>query len=433
MFTALASTWSAGAVRPIRADEPEPVDVLAKEAESLFSALKSDSFQAREVARARLAVLAPRIRSRLEARRDDADPEVRRIVLGLLAGLGISAEPAPASARLSSADLVTVHAEGTLSEVLARLDVVAEGRIRLPPSSTEVHAKIDAEGLPYFQVLDSLLAAARLELSDGFDGAGQAMAAACDPSAPSPVAYAGPFRLDVESVSTTRLFRGAGRSRITLLLRLLWSPTVQVVTYAAPTSVLANDSKGSPMTATDQGNLIRSTDASRLAASFTVSFEPSSDVPPDRIDRLEVGVRLRIRRGKSSVVFDHPLAATFPAKAALSLSLAGSDAPTPADVTLEQFGADPDRTGWWIGAVSARLPLGVATEGFSAALESSDGSRRPMSERASRITGSDGSVRLTLRALPLAQGAEARAVRASCYAREEELPISFVLTGIPLR
>jgi hypothetical protein len=56
-----------------------------------------------------------------------------------------------------------------------------------------------------------------------------------------------------------------------------------------------------------------------------------------------------------------------------------------------------------------------------------------MSERASRISGSDGSVRLTLRALPLAQGTEPLAVRASCYVREEEVPVSFALANIPLR
>ena len=425
--------FSLAGVNAVRADDPKPTADPAKEADALFTELKSDSFQSREAARAKLAALAPRIRSQLEAHRDDADPEVRRIVLGLLAGLGISSEPMAALATLSSTDLVTFHAEGTLPEVLARLDRVAEGRVRLPPSAAEAHAKVDAEALPYFQVLDQLLGDSRLELADGFDAAGQATASARESSSASPTAYAGPFRLDIESVSTTKLFKGAGRARITLLLRLLWAPSVQVVTYAAPTSVSATDSAGTALVATDQGNLIRPADPSHSTASFTVSFEPAGDSPPDRVERLELGVRLRLRRGKASVVFDHPVGAAFPVKSVFHLSLPAPDAPVLADVTLEQFGPDSDRTGWWLGAVSARLPLGVTPECFSAALESSDGLLRPMTERASRISGADGSVRLTLRALPLAQGAEPRAVRASCYAREDEIPVSFVVTGIPLR
>lgn len=420
-------------VRVGRADEPKPLDEPAREALTLFPELTSASFQAREVARARLAALAPRIRTQLEARRDDPDPEVRRIVLGLLAGLGVSNERAPSASTLSGVDLVTFHAEGRLSDVLARLDQVAEGRVWLPPSAVESPAKIDADALPYFTVLDRLLEASRLELADGFDAAGQAMTTSRDRSIPVPTAYAGPFRLEVESVSTTKMFKGAGRARITLLFRLIWSPSIQVMTYVAPTAVTGTDSTGTALVVTDQGNLIRLADAARSAVPFTVSFELTGDAQPERIERLELAVRLRVRRGKAQVVFDRPAAGPFPVKRAMNIARPGQNAPMAADVALEQFGPDPDRPGWWLGAVSARLPSGVAPEGFTAALESSDGLLRPMTERASRITGADGSVRLTLRVLPLPSGAEPAAIRASCYAREEEIPVSFLVTNIPLR
>lgn len=422
----------------VRGDEPVPggarIDDATKEAEPLFAELKSESFRAREAARTRLAALALRIRPLLESRRDDPDPEVRRVVLGILASIGATTEATAPTAALTDADLVTLKSAGRLADVLAALERVCAGRVVLPAASSGAEASVDVTARPYFEVLDALLAPVKLEVSDGFDGAGQARTASRDTGAVAPVAYAGPFRLDVESVSTSRMFRAGSRPRIVLGLRLLWSPMIQVVSYSAPGVTSATDETGAVLLAPDTGNLVYGVAGSaRAAVSLALSLEPSVDVPPQRIERLEVSLHLRVRRGRASLAFERPGEGPFPVRRALSLVVRAGEAPVPADVLLEGFAPDDERPGWFEGVVSARLPAGVSADGLTAALESSDASLHPMTERTSRITSADGSVRMTLRAPPLAAGVTPAAVRVSAFGREEDVAVGFTLGSIPLR
>lgn len=432
----VVATGGAGA-RRVRAGEPPAAVDPAKDAEALLADLKSDSYEVREAARQRLAAVAARIRPLLEAHRADPDPEVRRVVLGLLAGLGASVEPAAPSGELGGLDLVTLRAEGTLADVLVRFDEVAGGRIRVPPSALASPVSVELVARPYFEALARILDAAKLDVEEGFDDAGQAQAGARESTSTPPVACVGPFRLDVESVSTTKLLRGSGRPRFVLGLRLLWSPSVQVATYASPTVVAAKDSSGVSLVAPDPGHVVFGAGGSKRMTTMAVSLEPAGDAAPDRIERLELSLRVRVRRAKATVSFDAPLEAKAPVTRRLGWAAGaaggGRTGAVAADVTLERFAADPERSGWWVAEVTAKLPPGIEPAGLSACLESTDGLLRPMFELSSRIAGADGTVRMTVRAASLAPGAEPKAVRVTCFAREEEVPVSFVLAGIPLR
>lgn len=435
----LAALAPAGALMRspiVRADGPAAPDP-AKEAEALLADLKSDTYEVREAARRRLAAVAARARPVLEAHRDDPDPEVRRVVLGLLAGLGASVEPAAPSGELGSLDLVTLRADGTLTDVLARFEEAAGGRVRVPPAVVASPVSVELVARPYFEALARILDAARLDVDDGFDDAGQAQAGTRDPAAAPPVACTGPFRLDVESVSTTKLLRAGGRPRFVLGLRLLWSPSVQVATYASPRVVSAKDSSGGALVAPDPGHVVFGAGGSKRVATMALSLEPAGDVAPDRIERLELTLTARVRRSKAVATFDAPLDAKGPSVARLVWPAGSLGAARPgaavADVTLERFAADPERTGWWVAEITAKLPPGIQPAGLSTSLLSSDGLLRPMFELSSRIAGADGTVRMTVRAVALAAGATPQAVRVACFAREEETPATFVLNGIPLR
>ena len=437
LLAALAPIGAFAGAKPARADGPPAAVDPAKEAEALLADLKSDTYDVREAARRRLASVAARVRPVLEAHREDPDPEVRRVVLGLLAGLGASVEPTAPAGELGDLDLVTLRAEGTLVDVLARFDEVAGGRVRLPPAVLASPVSVELVARPYFEALSQILDAARLDVEEGFDDAGQAQAGTRDPTSTPPVACVGPFRLDVESVSTTKLLRGGGRPRFVLGLRLLWSPSVQVATYASPSVVSAKDPSGAALVAPDPGHVVFGAGGSKRMTTMALSLEPAGDTPPDRIERLELSLRVRVRRAKAVVEFDAPLEAKGPVVRRLAWgagSTGGSKpGPTSADVTLERFAADPERSGWWVAELTAKLPPGIEPAALSASLVASDGLLRPMFELSSRIAGADGTVRMTVRAASLVAGAEPKAVRVTCFAREEEIPVRFVLTGIPLR
>jgi hypothetical protein len=399
------------------------VDALLRDA-------ASDDYSVREAARARLERIAGRARPLLEARREDPDPEVRRTVESLLEGMGASEPPTPAPGALGRLGLVDFRSEGPLAEALARWEREVGGRVQLAGEPPVAPAKVAVEGAPYFRALGDLLAASGLDVPEGFDEAGQAQAAARrDPAAP-PGAASGPFRLDCEAVTTTRTFRPGVRPRHSLSLRLLWSPQVQVPSFQTPEVVRAVDERGGAFRGADGRGATYGLGGGRRLAGLQLTLDPEEGTEGDRVAVLEVSMRIRARHAPQEVVFG-ALAGEQPWPRSQTVPAADGRGAT--KVTLESFGPDPEREGWAMGVVTAVLARGVPPESVGAAVQTADGGRRALVELGSRVAGSDGVLRLTVRAPGLDGSSPPEAVRVFWWTREDDFAVPFRLENIPLR
>lgn len=419
---------------PLLADEP-PVtrSGLDAEVDRLLADVASADYAVREAARAKLAPLARAAKARLLARRDDPDPEIRRTVAALLAATDGGAEVGMPLVDLGELGLVSLAAEGTLREILGRYEGATGARVRLPPSFAESPSKVDATAMPSFAVLEAILAPHDLEVPDGFDEAGQGAASPRSGKPGPPVAMAGPFRCEVESVSTTKMLRGGGRPRYVLGLRLEWTPAVQVTAYAQPTIGAAVDEAGAALVAVDAGNTTFGIGGSRRTTTVTVTLEAPGREGADRLERLEVTLRLRVRHGRQAHRFGDLAAEHLPSSASVPAPPGSAGGGGATHLTLESFAPDPDRRGWVLGALSTVLAPGIPPAGLTASLETSEGILRPMFDHASRIAGANGLVKLNLRAVGAGGDAGPRALWAAWYTREEEMRVTFVLRGVPLR
>jgi len=419
---------------PLLADEPVPVEAGPyAEVDRLLAEVASDDYAVREAARGKLALLARSAKARLLARKDDPDPEIRRTVAALLATVDGGAEASLPLAELGELGLVTLAASGTLREVLARYEAMTGARVRVPPTHLEARAKVDVASMPSFSTLDAILDPHDLEVPDGFDEAGQGSASSRSGKASPPAAVAGPFRCEVESISTTKMLRGGGRPRYVLGLRLAWTPAVQVTAYTQPTAPAAVDDTGATLTSVDAGNTTFGIGGSRRMTTITVTLEAPGTSGVERLASLEVRLRLRIRHGRQTHRFDDLSAEHLPSVASVASPPGTTGAGATTRLTLESFAPDPDRRGWVLGSLSTVLAPGIAPEGLSAALETSEGVLRPMFDHASRIAGANGVVKLSLRAVGSGGDAGPKAIVAAWYTRDEEIPVTLVLRGIPLR
>jgi len=406
---------------------------LDAEVDRLLADVASDDYAVREAARGKLSLLARAARARLLARKDDPDPEIRRTVAALLATVDGGAEPSMPPAELGALGLVTLGAEGTLPEVLARYEAQTGARVRVPPSFAEARAKADVTAMPSFGALEAILSPHALEVPDGFDEAGQGTASPRTDRPAPPSTTVGPFRCEVESISTTKMLRGGGRPRYVLGLRLEWTPAVQLTSYAQPTVGAAVDEAGGTLTGVDGGNTTYGIGGSRRATTVTVTLEAPGTAGVDRLATLEVKTRLRVRHGRQTHRFGTLSADHLPESASVPAPPGSPAAGAATRLTLESFAPDPDRRGWVLGSLSTILAPGVPPEGLSAALETAEGILRPMFDHASRMAGANGVVKLNLRAVGSGGDTGPKAIVASWYTREEEIPVTFVLKGIPLR
>lgn len=420
---------------PAPAPAPPAVDEQTRRAvEKCLSDLASDDYAVREEARKRLAPLAAAARPILEARREDPDPEVRRVVRSLLDGTSRPKEEASGPpADLSSVGFVTFAAEGTLPDVLREWDSKCGGRFRLPGFAAGSTVAVAAVRRPYFEALDALLAQAKAETTEGFDEAGIAAVASANPSVAQPRAYWGPFRLDVESVHAIREFRSAGPLRYALKVQALWSPDVQVVLYTKPRGIRAVDSEGRTWQPVDRdggtrygaGGVRRT-----LQDDLFATFEAPAGPAPERLEEVEVQGRFRVRYDRKELRYDEPAGLKLPAER----TGGGEDGiGTAVRATLESFGPDPGLKGWTQAALTVVLPKSVDPQAVSPRLDFPDGSARPMYDLQSRVIGSDGTLKMTVRASGGASDERPSALRLVWYVREGEATVPFVLKGIPLR
>jgi hypothetical protein len=430
------------AAAPARADDrpgaparpvAEPIEVRVAR---LLGEVASDDFSVREKARRSLQALGPASRAALEARREDPDPEVRRTVLALLDAFGSAgADPLGAGpvADLASLGLVTASGSGALADVLRLWESAQGGRFRHLPAPATATVRLEAKARPWFEALDDLLAQGGVELRDGFDQAGGAevVARRGDGTAP-PAAFAGPLKLQVDSVTSVRSFRVPGPRSYALGLRLFWAPDVQVVGVGLPALVRAADRAGRPFASRPAGSdasTVRSVGSSRRATDLTLTVETGDPATEEALASAEVQVRLRIRHGREEARFEDLGALPATRTASRARGAEGK----PGRVTLEEFGPDADHPGWWVGRLTASLPPGVAAESVVPALESTDGSVRALFDYGTRSVGSDGVVGLTVRAAGLPPGVAPKALVVSWLAREGQGAVAFVLKDVPLR
>jgi hypothetical protein len=427
---ALGAGLASGSPEDPAAEADAAAQALERTVERLLADLASDDFAVREKARERLEGLAPSAHAILLRRKDDPDPEVRRTVRGLLESTTAPQAPGPA-ADLSGVGVVTFAATGTLEEVLAKWESVAGGRLRLPASAAGVRVSVDATRRPYFEALDGLLAQAKVETADGFDDAGSGRAVARGGTSPSPRAYWGAFRLDVDQVHAIRDFKDAGRMKYALALRAMWSPHVEVVHYAQPTVLAAVDAAGKAWRATDPAVAVHHGAAGgrRTWNELRVGLEPPEGPIAKALAEVRVAMRFRVRHARQEIRFEDPAGMALPAT---RTAPSGGDGPGEVKATLESFGPDPDAHGWSVAGLSVRLPAGVPPERLAVSLDAAGGDPRTMHDRADRVMGSDGVLKLTVRAPGSREEANPRAVRVSWFAREGEATVPFVVKGIAL-
>lgn len=409
------------------AGEETAEERLAKEVSTLLTQVASDDFAIREAARTRLQTLARPARTLLEARRGDPDPEVRRTIEGLL---GPQPAPETPAGALGSLGLVTFAAKGTLQEVIDQFGAQVGGNVLLPATGRDAAVEIQAESVPYFQVLGGILGAAGLDAVDGFDDAGVATASPIDAATRAAcVAYAGPFRADVVSVQTTRTIRPGPRLRFAIGITLLWSPEVEVVSYTMPSVVRAVDATGVALRGIDADGSVYGHGGARRA-NLTLTLEPPTAEVPERVETLEMRTRLRLRSGQQSAVFEGLEGLALPASRVVPLPSEGG---REAKVVLEAFGPDPERAEVRRAIVAVVPPRGATPDGLSVRLVTDDGGVHAMVERSSRVVSSDGVVKVTVRAYGLPVSAKAKALRVAWYSREGEMWVPLSMKGLPLR
>jgi hypothetical protein len=140
-------------------------------------------------------------------------------------------------------------------------------------------------------------------------------------------------------------------------------------------------------------------------------------------------MRFRVRYARQEIRFDDPAGMTLPAT---RTAVSRGEAPGEVKATLEAFGPDPDAQGWSLATLSVRLPPSLPAERLAVSLDAASGDPRTMYDRSDRVSGSDGVLKLTVRAPGSRAEGNPKAVRLSWYAREGEAAVPFVLKGIAL-
>ena len=414
---------------------------LEEEVKRLLEAVASDDFTVRENARKALAALGASARPALEARREDKDPEIRRAVASLLDAMG-AAEPAPGpAADFSSLDLVTLSGEAPLVDALHAWEAARGGRFRFAGAPPAAAVRLDAAARPWFEVLDGILRQGGVGLLDGFDQAGVADVVPLRAgAAPLPVAYVGPLKLEVETVSATRRLKESGPRSYSLGMRLSWAPDVQVVSSGLPILEKATDGAGRAFvsrTGSPDPYFVRSFGSSRRVTDLTLTLDrpaagTSGAEASETLSEARISIRLRVRHGKEEVRFDD--LAGLPATKVVAPPPPPRGLPTSGGkVTLESLDPDPDHAGWWLGRLVVRLPPGVPGESVLPLVELSDGSVRALFDYQTRSVASDGVMQLTVRTAGLPVGASPKAVTVSWLAGEGQGAVTFVLKDVPLR
>jgi hypothetical protein len=415
-----------------RADEPpasggDPRALVLRALEDLRAA----DFEVRERARRALEAHAASAADLLEARRDDPDPEVRRTVRLLLAGLGrepVAPEPAPRS--LSDVGVVTLALRAPPGEVLRRIGEPHGARFA---DAAELLAgppiEVALERVPFFAAVAQVLEAAGLSARDPFDPAGRLVLEPRGDGERVPEAAAGPLLVRVREVTSTRGLGPEGKRRYALELEILWTPAVHLVTYRTPTGVAGEDPAGRRFTGPGgAANVtVYGVGVGQRRREVTLPLDPEDPAAEERLAALRFDLPVRLRHDRREVRF--VLAGDLPRTLGETGAPAEEDAP--GSVTLRRVHQPDGARGPWVVEASAVFPGETARQSLEAVLETAAGEHRHATA-GGRSESADGRVDLVGRAYGWSDGPPV-AVRVSWFTREEEGTLPFALADVPLR
>lgn len=429
---ARAGGLEAGEDRPPAA--PGALGDVPAQVRGWIQELASESYEVREQARRGLECWGREAPEVLREFAEASDPEVRRTVRALLAKLETVVENVPpAAADLSRIGLVRLAAHGEpLQVVLAALSASVGGRLRAPESLRAVPVTLALAEVPCFTAVEALATLLRLEAPGPFDAdAVLLLAPPTEASTPAPTGAAGPVRVRATRVQVSRPLDASGPSTHALTLEIQLAPCVQLVSYRAPRVVAAVDANGRSW---------RSAGGADGATTFGVGGDPrrvdtmltlEAGVvgAAERLERLEVGLELRLRHERRELVFEglEGLPRTLDEQGR------AAEAGRKGSVTLEAVEAAEGRADAFTVELSCLLASAVARASVEPWVELSDGGRRRLWIVGGRSTTSaDGRLRLVGRAHALG-GSTVKAVGVVWFERESSGPLSVVLRDVPLR
>lgn len=413
---------------------PAPPEA-AVQVEGWIKDLASEQFEVREAARKGLERRGREAPDVLRAHADDADPEVRRTVRGLLERLGsVTPAPAAASADVARLGLVRLHAaRRPLREVLDDLSSALGGSFVVDLEGGKRAVSVDLEDVPYFVALDALASAAGLRAaSPAFDSEGRVVFAPAVEGRTEPASTAlGPLRLRAARVTAARSLDGTEARTHTLTLDLHVAPCVQLRHYRTARVLKALDPAGrawrpagNPGAAMTYGV---GDDTRRIE--LNVALEPAAEGAEERLATLELAVPLRLRHERRAVRFA-PLTGL---PRTLDEQGKPAEAAARGTVTLASVVPAEGRKDAWLVDVSCVLMTAAGRESVEAYLVTSDAARRRVWMASSRSTTSaDGRLRIVGRCERTGE-LPPTAVEVVWFEREGEGEAVLTLKDVPLR
>jgi len=308
-----------------------------------------------------------------------------------------------------------------LVTVLARIGEPLGARFPLPEDGPGASVRIALDRVPFFRAVFLVADAAGLAPRGAFDPAGAL--ALVRGRMEQPWAAAGPLRVRVAEVTTTRVLGGGAPRRRSLQIQIDWPPAYQVLSWSTPVDVDGRD---------EQGGRYRAAPASLHKTTYGVGRTSTSGRFPlhlegdgegvDTLSRLAFRLPLRLRHARRLEVFEAPFD-DLPRKSAP----AGGGT-----LTLESVTPPPGGQGAWGARVVARLPGAIATSSLQLWFRRPDGVRRAGS-MGSVFPSADGRLEVSARAFLGQGGVSPDAIVLIWFEQEDHGTLAFELKDVPLR
>ncbi len=222
---------------------PPTAPALAEQVAKLVVQLDDDELTARDAAEAQLIALGPKVIDLLPLPHDKMSLELK----ARLARARISLEKAEIDAFTQPTKL-TLTGEMKLSEALAAIEKqtgnrLADYRERFGQELVDSVVKLNVKDVPFWQGLDHLFDAAELAVYNYSDAetAGKLPFIARsneESKRENRGVYSGLFRLEVQTVDTSRNFRQPASNHLQLSVDLAWEPRIRPIVLLVPLAEL---------------------------------------------------------------------------------------------------------------------------------------------------------------------------------------------------
>jgi len=434
LLGAPASPATAGEDDKPRAPAAGAIGDVPAQVRAWIQDLASDSYAVREQARQGLERWGRQAPEVLREFAESSDAEVRRTVRALLERLESVVENVPpAQADISRIGLVKLEAHGeALRKVLAGLSASVGGQVRAPGTSGATPITLSLDETPCFTAIETLAALLSLEAPGAFDADGAlALAPRAEGLVATPTGATGPVRVRATRVQVSRPLDAAGPSTHALTLEIQLAPCVQLVSYRAPRVVAAADAEGRRWRSAGgiDGSTTFGVGGDPRKVDSVLTLEPAAAGAAERLERLELGLELRLRHERRELVFEgfEGLPRTLDEQGR------SSEAARKGSITLEAVEAAEGRPDALTVELSCVLASGVARASVEPWVELADGSRRRLWIVGGRSTTSaDGRLRVVGRAHGVGGGV-AKAVHVVWFERESSGDLTVLLRDVPLR